>query len=430
MKKIASLLALLFCTCSISLFSQEEYLLLDTLDFANFQADTFSFSQDTSLLMPFFAKYESVITNKSGNINIVQIGGSHIQAGTFSNRIRRNILLQHTDLIAGRGMIFPYSTAKRCNNPADYKVSKTREFSLIRNVYQNIEKPLGVTGIAVYTRDTITDITIKMNDKEIPYLSDLIYILGFSDTGNVVPSVWIDSVEYKPVEIDTAARRFIYKTAPFKDSFLIRIPCDSNLVFTLTGILLENQNPGITFHSLGVNGASVESYLKCDYFVKDLELLKPDMVIFGLGINDAADPDFDTLQFQKEYLLLIDRVKQVNPNCAFVFVTNNDSFKRVSKGKYCVNNNGPLAWSVFYKLAAQTAGAVWDQFEIMGGLKSMDKWRIAGLAQKDRVHFTHTGYNLLGDLFYNAFIHAKNKCVLFETELLQKNNKIIINSRN
>ncbi|NCU28011.1 hypothetical protein EOM86_15050, partial [Candidatus Nomurabacteria bacterium] len=184
MKKIASLLALLFCTCSISLFSQEEYLLLDTLDFANFQADTFSFSQDTSLLMPFFAKYESVITNKSGNINIVQIGGSHIQAGTFSNRIRRNILLQHTDLIAGRGMIFPYSTAKRCNNPADYKVSKTREFSLIRNVYQNIEKPLGVTGIAVYTRDTITDITIKMNDKEIPYLSDLIYILGFSDTGN------------------------------------------------------------------------------------------------------------------------------------------------------------------------------------------------------------------------------------------------------
>ena len=408
-------LILLLCAFCLSLFSQEKYIPLDTLPFANFKADTFYFSMDTSLLVPFFAKYDSVIITKSGNINIVQIGASHIQAGTFSNRIRRNILSGHTDLIAGRGMIFPYSVAKKCNNPADYKVYKNHDFSLIRNVYQNIEKPLGVTGIAVYTSDTVADITIKMNDKEISYITDLIYILGYSDSGNVVPSVVIDSVEYKPVEIDTAARRFIYKTVPFKDSFLIKIPCDSTSVFTLTGILLENQNPGITFHSLGVNGAGVESYLKCEYFTKDMELLKPDMVIFGLGINDASDPDFDTLKFEKEYLLLIDSIKKVNPKCAFVFVTNNDSFKRVSKGKYAVNKNGILAQRVFYKLAAQTGGAVWDQFEIMGGLKSMDKWRLAGLAQKDRVHFTHSGYNLLGDLFYNAFLNAKNKCAAFGT---------------
>jgi len=427
MKKLTSLILLLFAGY-LFLFAQEKYIPLDTLAFANFKADTFYFSMDTSLLIPFFAKYDSVIMTKSGNINIVQIGGSHVQAGTFSNRIRRNILSEHTDLIAGRGMIFPYSVAKKCNNPADYKVCKTREFSLIRNVYQNIEKPLGVTGIAVYTRDTVADITIKMNDKEISYTTDLIYILGYSDTGNVVPSVWIDSVEYKPIEIDTAARRFIYKTTPFKDSFLIKIPCDSNSVFTLTGILLENQTPGITFHSLGVNGASVGSYLKCEYFGKDMELLKPDMVVFGLGINDAADADFDTLQFEKEYLLLIDRIKEVNPNCVFVFITNNDSFKRVSKGKYAVNKNGILAQGVFYKLAAQTGGAVWDQFAIMGGLKSMDKWRLAELAQKDRVHFTHSGYNLLGDLFYNAFINAKNKCAALGTDSIQKNK--LINNRN
>jgi hypothetical protein len=100
----------------------------------------------------------------------------------------------------------------------------------------------------------------------------------------------------------------------------------------------------------------------------------------------------------------------------------------VSKGKYAVNKNGILAQNVFYKLAAQTRGAVWDQFEIMGGLKSMDKWRLAELAQKDRVHFTHSGYNLLGDLFYNAFISAKNKCAALETDSIQKNNPI--NNRN
>ena len=62
-----------------------------------------------------------------------------------------------------------------------------------------------------------------------------------------------------------------------------------------------------------------------------------------------------------------------------------------------------------FKLAEATQGAVWDQFNIMGGLGSMAKWQAKGLAQKDRVHFTVSGYNLIGDLFYNAFIKKNNK---------------------
>jgi len=46
----------------------------------------------------------------------------------------------------------------------------------------------------------------------------------------------------------------------------------------------------------------------------------------------------------------------------------------------------------------------------MGGAKSMAKWYTAKLAQKDRVHFTKAGYQLMGELFFNAFLDAKNKC--------------------
>jgi lysophospholipase L1-like esterase len=73
---------------------------------------------------------------------------------------------------------------------------------------------------------------------------------------------------------------------------------------------------------------------------------------------------------------------------------------------------------VFYRLAAQTSGAVWDQFEIMGGLKSMYKWMQAGLAKKDRVHFTNAGYNLMGDLFFNAWLDAKRKVNLENKDVL------------
>lgn len=73
-----------------------------------------------------------------------------------------------------------------------------------------------------------------------------------------------------------------------------------------------------------------------------------------------------------------------------------------------MNSNGPLAREVFYRLAKETGGAVWDQFQVMGGIESMEKWRKANLAKTDRVHFTVAGYRLIGDLFSNALFQAIN----------------------
>ena len=56
------------------------------------------------------------------------------------------------------------------------------------------------------------------------------------------------------------------------------------------------------------------------------------------------------------------------------------------------------------EMAKKYNAAVWDQFDLMGGLNSMKEWEEAGLAKKDKVHFTHEGYKVLGDLLYNAFI--------------------------
>ncbi|MDD4848410.1 MAG: GDSL-type esterase/lipase family protein [Bacteroidales bacterium] len=379
------------------------------LPFANFEADTLSFDEETSCLIDFFQKFDSVVTTKTGNINIVQIGASHIQAGTMSHRIRQNLLLSFPDLIADRGLIFPYSAAQKCNNPSDYSVRKSNYFSLIRNVYKNIEKPLGVSGIAVYCQDSAADLQIVFRDSLLKFTTNRITLLGYSDSNKVIPTVILDSVEMAPTFIDSALRRFCYDIPIISDSFSIHFPCDTGEFFTLTGIFLENDLPGITFSSIGVNGASVTDYLRCDYFVRDLELLQPDMVIFGIGINDASKDDFDTIAFKNNYLQLIDSVRKINPDCAFVFFTNNDSYKRIAKGKYSVNKNGLSARDVFYRLAAQTEGAVWDQFDIMGGLKSMEQWRQKKLAKFDRVHFTNEGYNLIGDLFFNAWIHAYNK---------------------
>lgn len=363
-------------------------------------ANELRYDSTSSTMHAFFDRWMELERTGHGRLNIVQIGGSHVQAGTLSHCIRMNLLKLLP--VGERGLVFPYSAAAKCNNPADYKISCKEKMQLTRNVYKEPQKELGVTGIAVTANDTISSITVWNMEHRVDWHTDRVVVMGYSPEG-VVPLLRIDDREVYPSYTDEATRRFVFNLHTEVDSFTVILPCDSTQTFTLTGIYLGNRKPGLTFHSIGVNGAAVPDYLdKCPRFTSDLRLLRPDMVIFGLGINDAAGNEFDTVQFRANYLRLCDSIRSVSPNCAFVFITNNDSFKRVKKGRYAVNANGALAREVFYRVAKETGGAVWDQFEIMGGLHSMDKWRIDKLAQNDRVHFTREGYTLLGNLFSEA----------------------------
>ncbi len=382
---------------------------IDSLSFVQLDKDTLYIAQDTSDLAFFYQKLDEVLTTKQGNVSILHIGGSHVQAGTMSNRIRRNILGNCKDLVASRGIIFPFSAANNCNNPSDYRVKRSVTFNLVRNVYKTHTKSLGMSGIAVYSADSSAAITIRMADTALDYNTSRITLLGYPcDTVEVLPSLIVRGKEYFPEEYSSVMRRYVFDLPSTTDSFTVKLNCHDSADFTITGILLENDRPGITFHSIGVNGASTDSYLRCINFEEDMELIAPDLVIFGIGINDAAGSAFDTVAFKRNYLAIIDEFREVNPNCAFIFLTNNDSYRGSGKHAHA-NPNGKLAQEVFYRLADEVGGAVWDQFDIMGGLGSVQKWRAAGYAQNDRVHFTANGYNLMGDLFYNAFIDAMNR---------------------
>lgn len=405
------LFALIFSGCAYAQKGEEipiippKQVTIDTLTYAHFEANQLYFASDSSKFAIFFEKMDSVILNKQGNVSILHLGASHVQGGTMSHRIRRNLLRSYPNHIASRGIIFPYSAARNCNNPGDYKVVRNTEFSLIRNVYKTIEKPLGMTGIAVYTQVPEAELTIKMNDSGLRFVTNRITLLGYpdNDTTEVQPTIVIRGKEYLPTEFSCVTRRYVYEVPAVTDSFKIKLNCYDSNTFVITGILLENDDPGITFHSIGVNGANTGSYLKCVDFDEDMELIRPDLVIFGIGINDAVPVNFDTTLFVKNYMKLVEKFRRLNPDCAFIFITNNDSFRKNGK-KSEANPNAELVKRACYRLADATGGAVWDQYTIMGGLGSMEKWRANGYAQNDRVHFTWKGYTLIGDLFFNAFV--------------------------
>ena len=80
--------------------------------------------------------------------------------------------------------------------------------------------------------------------------------------------------------------------------------------FELFGLRFLNQSNGICYHSIGVNGASVPSYLRCENLSDDLSMVSPDLIIFSVGINDAYEPSFSKEVFKSNYDSIIQLVKQ------------------------------------------------------------------------------------------------------------------------
>ena len=399
-----------------ALLSHSAPLRAQEYSFIRTEANMLHYDSTALPMLAFFQKFHHVTTTGQGSVSIMHIGGSHVQAGTFPHRVRTRLLNAYPSLVRGRGLIFPYSAAAKCNNPPDYKVHCQEKVILTRNVYKQPEYPLGLCGISVTAQDVPTSIQILSNDKEIDYGVSRVVILGHSPNG-IVPSLQYGSGNILPSYIDSANYRYVYNLRQEVDSIDIIIPCQEGQQFTLTGVLLDSRHPGITYHSVGVNGAAVPDYLKCA-LSNDLRLIRPDLVIFGIGINDAHGTDFDSVAFKNNYLQLCDSIRSINPKCAFIFITNNDCYRKTGRRSYTVNRNGLQVREVCYRLAAITGGAVWDQFEIMGGLKSMEKWQKAGLAQKDKVHFTRAGYQLLGDMLFQAIAQelAKTKFLVSDTK--------------
>jgi lysophospholipase L1-like esterase len=411
MKKLLLAIVLLVGLCPG--FAQTGSLLrpIEDLKFAHFERNRLVFPGDSLAMERFFSKMDSVIFIGEGNVSIMHLGGSHVQAGVFTQQFRDDLLSIGTDLVGGQYFLFPFS-AGGTNNPSHFRVSYTGSWGYCRNaVRKDTDKRMGLAGAAITTTDSIASVSIVTRERHLTEFSpkfefNKVTVIGFSETENVVPVVGYQGDTLKG-RYDEHLSTYTFQLPTYTDSICIffeEMPGE----FTLTGVLLENGMPGISVHGVGVNGARVSSYLRCDDFERDLNLIRPDLIIFGIGINDAADKDFEVKYFKRNYNKLIQIIQRVNPDCAILFVTNNDSYKKEKakrkKDRYQVNPNGRIVEEAFMELGKQYNAAVWDQFDIMGGLRSMQDWEEAGLAQKDKVHFTSSGYKVIGDLLYNALI--------------------------
>ena len=371
-------------------------------DFIHYDNNRFQFEEDNTFYQHFLAKFSRLISEGSGQISVVHIGGSHLQADIYTDRIRSRFQTFQPGNNGGRGFIFPYSVA-RTNNPPNYKVSYTGRWSACKNTQEKKKCQLGLSGISVTTTDTAASISITF-----PAANTVLY-----DFNRVRIFYLADSISYDCSVHSSATVTGIERTRPgcitfvldsYSDSLIFSLGKTSNIQqrFTLLGISLETDDPGLIYHTAGVNGAKIPSFLRCSLLPDHLAGLPADLVVLSLGTNDAYTRHFNPEIYRQNYDTLIRRIRTALPEAAILLTVPNDSYLY----RRYTNPNTEKVREVILDLGREHHCGVWDFYGIMGGLNSIIVWQRFGLAKRDRIHFTRKGYTLIGDLFFNAFLKS------------------------
>ncbi|MHA7941482.1 GDSL-type esterase/lipase family protein [Formosa sp. 3Alg 14/1] len=398
---------------SMSMFAQDY--ILDSITpkyghLINFEANTFQYASESPAFKKFFADLDSIYMGKKKKMHIFHIGGSHIQADIYSNKIRTYLQNMNDVSLGQRGFVYPFHLA-HTNNPLNYRIEADNDkWQGYRCSVKKDSVTWGLSGVSAAFRGREDQIYAKANYKNYtkkPYTFNKLRV--FYNTW--MEDYNLDILDSTLVVTDTINYDGMYKEFRFNktvDAAVLNLKMtDTTCVspeFLLMGMEFMNDDPGIEYTTIGVNGASFAWYDRSVYFEKQLQLYKPDMFIISVGTNDAYMPtaEFDANAFRAYYESFIQIIQRANPDCAILLTVPNDDYYQ----KRIPNPNTAVQQRIIVELTKKYNMAVWDLFSVMGGLGSSNNWYKAKLMPRDRIHFTKLGYSIKADLFLKAMVDA------------------------
>ena len=362
-------------------------------------------------LKSFYEKLDSLKKYQNKKINIVHIGDSHIQPDILTGKIR-HLILKDSILgqnMAGRGYFFPTILANAGHEPVSIETTFDGKWKGCRNLSKTRggtpECAWGLAGMTATTDEVCA--TVNLRPREVEGIKHQISTVRIyyptSDSTSFYPLLWTENGFIKPNSIFTEGfAEFILKKPAYKVSLAFSKHSENQTQFTLQGISFDNNaQKGISYHSVGVNGAEVGSFLKSPKLIAHLQTLSPDLMVISLGTNNGYKYDYNETELITDFENLLKKIQENCPNIALLLTTPADTYFQGAKNP---NKNTEKMQKQLYILAEKYKVAVWDLYEIMGGLGAITKWQNANLAHSDRVHYKQKGYQLQGKLLFEALL--------------------------
>jgi lysophospholipase L1-like esterase len=398
------------CFCfNISADAQVQDTVLFSYKTYGLENDSLNVIQNNSYLDDFYESIYLLKKKQDTVINIIHLGDSHVQADFLTSIVRRNFHERFGN--AGRGLVFPARVAG--TNEAFNIVSSSTVLWAARRIVQPAPSlPIGISGITMRCNQPGAKLNIYMRDLWLDYSFNKV-TLFYAKSDSSFDFIVRDTANNELGKIHSVSDEFKnHQTVAFRKSVdAVSFETVKNnpvqTYATIFGVVLENSNPGIEYHAIGVNGAKYEQYNKAEYFAEQLSVLKPSLIIISLGTNESlASPTLDK-GFLSHVDSLVTHLNNLNPRAKIILTTPQETFRkrvRPNPGSLIIRNE-------IIQYAVENGYAFWDCYSIMGGAGSANAWRKAALLRPDGVHLTIQGYEYQGDLFFNALMKGYNNYV-------------------
>lgn len=412
-------------------------------------------------LNDFFGKLEVLQDKNISQVRIVHIGDSHIQAGFFTGKNRE--ILQERFGNAGLGFTFPHRLANS-NGIREVRYFSSIPWSGLRNIHSTELDSVGVSGFALktdindfaiklevknekYFFNTLKLVTPQSAKMLLPATSGQtvdfknysvekkVYLIKSGDALSTIARKYgvtvtqikqanglksnlikagakliipvktekpahIDRNNFTLMEFENDGNSFrLHTEEPISNLWFL--PNSDLKKFSLNGFILENDQPGIIYSGIGVNGARFSDYNKTGLFFEQLPSLEPDLLVISLGTNEAHDK-LDVGKFKEKLKEFVLKVKEVQPDMPIIFTTPPPSFfKRQFPNTYAADYAAALQdW------AEEEGFAVWDLFSVLGGNQKVRQNRNNGMISRDFVHYSEKGYDYSAEMFSEALLSA------------------------
>jgi len=177
------------------------------------------------------------------------------------------------------------------------------------------------------------------------------------------------------------------------------------------GVVLERDDPGVVYDSLGLVGARARRLLNFDedHIRSQMAQRDLDLMILGFGGNEADDPIRSTQnRYEPEFAAVIRRMRASRPDMACIIFAPLDQGARDNRGRVRTMETIPVIVEAQRNAARAEGCAFFNTYEAMGGEGAMGAWVRARprLAMSDYRHATPEGYEVIGNLFYKALLKA------------------------
>ncbi|MFN8205784.1 MAG: hypothetical protein U0T82_00045 [Bacteroidales bacterium] len=366
-------------------------------------------SGDSTVLYPFFKKLQPEQREKS--LHILHYGDSQIEVDRISSYLRKRFQKEY-----GGGGIGLFSL----NSVEDFSRYVTGKASVNCERFGTNGKPVGKTGIlSSLARFTSLADSADSLKNEGSYLN-----LTF--TGNLhAPEQNVDFLRilYGParkvckleIEIDKEKKSLEMSSASAVNSLLIpvgqpvrniRLRFLSQDIPDMYALSLED-SLGILVDNIPLRGAAMANFrgMDPDLFRETDSLLNIGLVILEFGVNVASNVVKSYAYYRDIIVNHIADLKRTNPGVSCIIMGISDVAGKNGNGIETMKNV-ELIRDAQREAARITNCAFWDTFKAMGGRNSMPAWvaNAPPLAQKDFIHFTPKGADLVGEMLYNAMM--------------------------